>query len=738
VGALEKLFAAVRPEFRADLIDIDAADPVFGGPPCRVAGCPRPGRAHGLCKGHRDRWAAAGRPDVAQFAAATKPTMHGHSPLPACLAEGCRFGQHSSRLCSWHSWAWRRAGKPDLATWAATAPWKDPGPAATQCRVSYCDLLARPTAPLCESHARHWVAKGKPDLAEFVHGYDVDKPQHEQLNVAGLDRRVKLEMQYALQCRRDEGHIRTPPSSVRHTAGVVARAGVESLLDWSREEWRAYLLRRYKAGGAVLGLITYACDRLEGLLFGRGWDIEYPRDVWRLRNLGVDPGNLRLRFDRITQPWLRELAKRWIRWRIGTGIASQHAVKCVAILTSFGTFLASPSSGGVERLADVDRAVLERYLAWVRTLDHGHKSRSEHVGLVNAFLVAIRQHRWDDTLPATAIFFAEDFPPRPQELPRALAEAVMAQVEHPDNLNRWPDPAGRLVTQILIRCGLRVGDAVRLPFDCIARDADSAPYLRYFNHKMKREALVPIDDEIERGIIEQQQRVLARWPQGSPVLFARLRANITGNKALSTSTYRQMLNAWLTDCDVRDQHGQRVHLTPHHWRHTLGTRLINRDVPQEVVRRILDHDSHAMTSHYARLSETTVRRHWEQARKVDINGDTVTLDPAGPLADAAWAKQRLGRVTQALPNGYCGLPLQQTCPHANACLTCPMFITTAEFLPQHRQQRQQLLQIVSVAHTRGQSRMAEMNQQVIDNLDRIITSLGADGLDADAGVTDAS
>ena len=31
-------------------------------------------------------------------------------------------------------------------------------------------------------------------------------------------------------------------------------------------------------------------------------------------------------------------------------------------------------------------------------------------------------------------------------------------------------------------------------------------------------------------------------------------------------------------------------------------------------------------------------------------GETVTLDPNGPLADAAWAKQRLGRVTQALPN----------------------------------------------------------------------------------------
>ena len=32
---------------------------------------------------------------------------------------------------------------------------------------------------------------------------------------------------------------------------------------------------------------------------------------------------------------------------------------------------------------------------------------------------------------------------------------------------------------------------------------------------------------------------------------------------------------------------------------TFGTRLINQDVPQEVVRRILDHDSPQMTAHYA-------------------------------------------------------------------------------------------------------------------------------------------
>ena len=302
----------------------------------------------------------------------------------------------------------------------------------------------------------------------------------------------------------------------------------------------------------------------------------------------------------------------------------------------------------------------------------------------------------------------------------------MAQVENPASLNLWGDPMRHLITLILIRCGLRICDAVKLPRDCLVHDANTAPYLRYYNHKMKREALVPIDEELHRLITEQQRRTLARWPGGTPILFPKINSNLDGRRPYNASTYRHALHRWLRRCDISDEHGQPVHLTPHQWRHTLGTRLINRDVPQEVVRRILDHDSHAMTAHYARLSDTTIRRHWEAARKVDARGKTVTLDPDGPLAEAAWAKQRLSRATQALPNGFCGLPLVQTCPHANACLTCPLFITTAEFLPQHREQHHTTLQIISAAQARGQTRMVQMNRQVAGNLEKIITALEAD------------
>jgi len=156
-----------------------------------------------------------------------------------------------------------------------------------------------------------------------------------------------------------------------------------------------------------------------------------------------------------------------------------------------------------------------------------------------------------------------------------------------------------------MRCGLRICDACELPFDCIVTDADGAPYLRYHNHKMKREALVPIDAQLVEMITVHQQSLHNHWPPGTPVLFPRPRKNPDGREPTGTSTYRTALYRWLVRCDIRDEHALPVVLKPHQWRHTLGTRMINRDVPQEVVRRILDHDSTEMTAHYAPPSRST-------------------------------------------------------------------------------------------------------------------------------------
>ena len=142
-----------------------------------------------------------------------------------------------------------------------------------------------------------------------------------------------------------------------------------------------------------------------------------------------------------------------------------------------------------------------------------------------------------------------------------------------------------------------------------------------------------------------------------------------------------------------------------------------------------------MTAHYARITDQTVRRRWEQATKVNIKGERVTLDPDGPLAQAEWAKTRYGIATQTLPNGYCGLPLQRSCPHANACLTCPVFLTGPEFLPELREQRHRTLTLIDVSRSNGHSRMLEMYQQVLTNLERMIGEIETNEHQDDTNVT---
>jgi integrase len=727
-GLLEKLAAAVRPEFRADVLAFDPADPVFGGGLCLVDGCARTTRGGGMCGGHRQRWIKAGRPDPGRFPVTITAPWLGHGPLAGrCRVPGCGFGVKEHRMCERHASQWKRAGRPDPGPWAGGLPPAAVQPEAPACLVGYCDLWAHPGALLCFTHRRRWMQHGMPDPAGFARACETPPGAGERADLTSLPRQLKLELQYALQRRRDDNTTKNRPEDIRAVIKVLAGSGAASLLTLQEQEWRRRARATAGTSRQQAALLSYACRELCALAEGEGsWDSEYPRDTWRLRRLGITgTGFATLQFGGIPQPWLKDLAKRWTRWRISTGLSMSSCYHGLRALTRFATFAAH---AGLQGLHQADRDLLERYLARVhRDLRGNRRALQEHIGELNTFLLAIRRHGWDPSLPASAMFFPEDYPKPGGRLPRALAAHVMAQAEDPANLARWRDPACQLITVILIRCGLRISSATTLPWDCVVTDPGGAPYLRYYNTKMKREALVPIDEELQALIGRQHDRVRRRWPAGTPVLFPRPHSNIDGTRPIAAGTYRAALHRWLEACDIRDEHGQPVRLTPHQWRHTLGTALINRDVPQHVVQKILDHDSPLMTAHYARLSDKTVREHWEKARKVGATGQPVTISPDGPLGDAAWAKHRLSRATQALPNGYCQLPVVKTCPHANSCLTCPMFLTTPEFLPQHHAQRQATLQIITTAQAAGQARLAEMNKQVAANLDKIITALGHDG-----------
>ena len=401
--------AAVRPEFRADVVVFDPADPVFGGDACRVPQCGRTARTVGMCYGHHQRWVHAGRPDPGAFTVSEDAAVpwFGHAPLAGCKVPGCGFGSDRQRLCPRHLRAWLRAGEPDGDRWLAGLPPVVPDAGQESCRISYCRLWAHPGSALCYSHHRRWQRLGFPDLEEFTGGYDQSPDVRERADLTALPDRLRLEVQYALQCRRDDNMIKTKPTTVRSMAGWLAGSGEASLLGRSEQDWRASCPPQAAKSGHPVALLIYAHRKVAALAEGEGWDNEYPRDTWHMRRLGIGSQCATLQFAGISQQWLRDLAKRWTRWRLGTGLEAQTCYRGVRALTRFSGFLAA---AGVASIGGISRDVLERYLAALAAEVAGRRDHRDYIGQVAMFLRDVRRHQWDGSLPASAVIFPRTTP----------------------------------------------------------------------------------------------------------------------------------------------------------------------------------------------------------------------------------------------------------------------------------------------------------------------------------------
>jgi integrase len=470
-------------------------------------------------------------------------------------------------------------------------------------------------------------------------------------------------------------------------------------------------------------------DRLQ-VVSGEGavLDGEWASDYWVAGRLGIPArrGRGTARFGGISQPWLRDPVKRWSRFRLATGCAFATIDAGALALTRFSRFLAAghPQAGDA---SVITRPVLEDYLSWLVTQGYSAPTRALSLSVIRVFFDACHRHGWLPGLAASATIYVEELPFHHDQIARFIPEYVMAQLESGQALSKIPHTTTRNLVIVLIETGLRGGDACNLPFNPVLTDSSGWPCLRFEAVKIRSEQLVPLSAKAATAISTQQDWVRERWPAGCPWLFPGIAGNDDGSRPDSHSAFIQQLRRWQRVIDLRDEAGQPVTVTGHQFRHTPGTRLINSGVPQHVVQRLLGHASPHMTSHYAKVHDATIREAFDryQAQRINIAGEPIGYDPDAPTASAEWAKHHLNRVRDSLPNGYCGRPAQQDCPHPNACLTCPDFQTTPEFLQIHRRQAATNSRLIAQADDKGQSRLAQNLRRVQANLERIIPALEA-------------
>ena len=454
-------------------------------------------------------------------------------------------------------------------------------------------------------------------------------------------------------------------------------------------------------------------------------EAEYARDTWDAAVLGIAArrGRSHAHFEIIEQPWLREAIKQWSRFRLGAGYTFSTIDSGAQALARWSLFLRERSE--VAGPAGITRVLLQSFLSWMASSRWSINTRSHTLTFTKVFLEWGHRHNTLPGLPVDAVIYEEEVSRPPDALPQFISEFVMAQLESPANLAQLRNPTVRHLIVLLIETGIRGGDASVLAFNPIIEDSVGGACLRFDNSKVAIEQLIPISVLDAKTVRAQQDHVRSRWPHGSPWLFPGIIDNTDGTKPYAHGSLSHQLGNWQKAIDVRDEAGQQVRVHAHQFRHTVGTRLINAGVPQHVIQRLLGHASPRMTARYAQIHDTTVRDAFERycAQRVDTTGDLVPFDPDALTADAEWAKHNLARVRDSLPNGYCGRPPQQTCPHPNACLTCPDFQTTPEFLDVHRQQSTINKKLIARADSNGQFRLTENLRRVQDSLDRIIPAL---------------
>ena len=461
-------------------------------------------------------------------------------------------------------------------------------------------------------------------------------------------------------------------------------------------------------------------------------DGEWASDRWNAGRLGIPArrGRGHARFDGISQPWLRDPVKRWSRFRLATGCAFTTIGGGALALTRFSRFLATCHPEAADPGA-ITRPVLEDYLSWLLTEGYPAATRALSLSMIRVFFETCHRHGWLPGLAANATIYVEELPFHHDEIARFIPEYVMAQLESDEAIAKIPHTTTRNLVVVIMETGLRGGDACNLPFNPVLNDSSGWPCLRFEAIKVRAEQLIPLSAKAAAAIRAQQDSVRQHWPAGSPWLFPGMAGNDDGQKPYSHRTFIQQLEAWQRTIDLRDQAGQPVRVTGHQFRHTLGTRLINSGVPQHVVQKLPGHASPGMTGHYAKIHDATIREAFDryQSQRVNITGQRIGYDPDAPTASAEWVKHNLNRIRDSLPNGYCGRPAQQDCPHPNACLTCPDFQTTPVFLEIHRRQAKTNRRLIAQADAKGQLRLAGNLRRVQASLDRIIPALEAPGKD---------
>ncbi len=197
-----------------------------------------------------------------------------------------------------------------------------------------------------------------------------------------------------------------------------------------------------------------------------------------------------------------------------------------------------------------------------------------------------------------------DYPKLGRYLPDVLSLPEIEDMISSVDLSSWQGLRDRAILEVLYGCGLRVSEAVALTRSSLYMDQG---FVRVIG-KGNKERLVPIGDIATEAVKAYMEvRPAAADSRSDDVLFL----NRFG-RPLSRQSMFKMIKQQALICDIRKN------ISPHTFRHSFATHLVENGADLRAVQELLGHESITTTEIYTHVDSSTwqkeVRDHHPRCR----------------------------------------------------------------------------------------------------------------------------
>lgn len=260
---------------------------------------------------------------------------------------------------------------------------------------------------------------------------------------------------------------------------------------------------------------------------------------------------------------------------------------------------------------EVDFNKLREYLHFIQRFDYKKTTIARKVAAIRTFYKFLFRERYIDTNPAISL----SAPKRPKSLPKFLTPD---EVEKILNNVKIETPAGfrnRVILELLWATGMRVSELSNLNFGDLNLEENE---IRVFGKGAKERIVLVSDrakDYLNQYINTARKLIAPEYNTGEINDDTPLFINNTGYR-LQNKTIRKVINETVEKIELPKK------VTPHVFRHSFATKLIENGADLRVVQELLGHAGISNTQIYTHISMKHMKDVYENAHPHARNNTT--------------------------------------------------------------------------------------------------------------------